>query len=167
MPGPTPAPMPPTTPSPLPSPAAPAGHAIALLAPLTGPNAALGPALVNAAQLALVPEGSPALDVRDTGGTPDGAAAAASAALAAGAGLIIGPLTAAETAAVVPLARSADVAVLAFTNDPMQAQPGVWPLASPRCSRCAGWSALPSRRTRGASPPPCPIPPSVSRWPRR
>jgi len=128
MPGPTPAPMPPTTPSPLPSPAAPAGHAIALLAPLTGPNAALGPALVNAAQLALVPEGSPALDVRDTGGTPDGAAAAASAALAAGAGLIIGPLTAAETAAVVPLARSADVAVLAFTNDPMQAQPGVWPL---------------------------------------
>ncbi len=126
--------MPPPTPkgqpetSSLPSPGAPAGHAIALLAPLTGPNAALGPALVNAAQLALTPEGSPALDVRDTGGTPEGAAAAASAALAAGAGLIIGPLTAAETAAVVPLARSAGVAVLAFTNDPSQAQPGVWPL---------------------------------------
>ena len=115
-------------PSFLPSPAAPAGHGIALLAPLTGPNAALGPALVNAAQLALASPGSPALDVRDTGGTPDGAAAAASAALAAGAGLIIGPLTAAETAAVVPLARSAGVAVLAFTNDPAQAQPGVWPL---------------------------------------
>jgi hypothetical protein len=129
MPGLGPAPMaPPPMPSSLPAPAGPAGRGIALLAPLSGPNAALGPALVNAAQLALAAEGSPALDVRDTGGTPEGASAAASAALGAGAALIIGPLTAAETAAVSPVARAAGVAVLAFTNDTGQAQPGVWTL---------------------------------------
>lgn len=101
---------------------------IALLAPLTGANAERGQALVNGAQLALAEPGSPALDVRDTTGTPQGAAAAAAAALGAGARLIIGPLTAAETAAVAPVARPAGVAVLAFTNDPTQAQPGVWTL---------------------------------------
>jgi len=111
-----------------PSTVIPTGHGIALLTPLTGPNAALGPALVNAAQLALAAPGSPPLDVRDTAGTPAGAAAAASAAIGAGAGLIIGPLTAAETAAVAPVARAAGVGVLAFTNDPAQAQPGVWTL---------------------------------------
>ena len=111
-----------------PSTAVPSGRGVALLASLSGPNAALGPALVNAAQLALAAPGSPPLAVRDTGGTPAGAAAAARAALAAGAGLIIGPLTAAETAAVAPVARQGGVGVLAFTNDPSQAQPGVWTL---------------------------------------
>ncbi len=103
---------------------------VTLLAPLSGPNAERGRALANAAQLALSPVGSPPLDVRDTGGTAQGAAQAAQAALAAGAGMIIGPLTAGETAAVAPLARAAGVAVLAFTSDPAQAQPGVWTLGS-------------------------------------
>jgi branched-chain amino acid transport system substrate-binding protein len=107
---------------------APAGHNVAILAPLTGPNAERGAALVNAAKLALSLEGAPQLDVRDTGGTPQGAAAAAQAAIAAGAGLIIGPLTTQETAAVAAPAREAGVAVLAFTSDPAQAQPGVWVL---------------------------------------
>ena len=53
---------------------------------------------------------------------------AARAAIAGGAALILGPLTSTETAAVAPLARAAGVPVLAFTNDPAQAQPGVWPL---------------------------------------
>jgi len=104
------------------------GHGVAILAPLTGANAELGQALVRAAQLALADAGSPALDVRDTGGTPGGAAAAAQTAIAAGAGLIIGPLTSGETAAVAGPARSAGVPVLAFTNDTGQAQPGVWTL---------------------------------------
>lgn len=111
-----------------PSTVAPPGRTVALLAPLSGSNAERGRALANAAQLALSPPGSPALDVRDTGGTPQGAAQAARAALAAGAGMIIGPLTGPETAAVAPLARAAGVAVLAFTSDPAQAQPGVWTL---------------------------------------
>ena len=101
---------------------------ITLLVPLTGGYAELGQALLHAAQLAL-PEGTmPALRARDTGGTPDGAATAAREAVADGTGLILGPLTSAETAAVAPIAREAGVAVLAFTNDPGQAQPGVWAL---------------------------------------
>jgi hypothetical protein len=107
---------------------APAGRTVALLAPLTGANAERGDQLVKAAQLALSEPGSPALDVHDTASTPAGAAAAAQAAIAAGAGIIIGPLSAAETAAVAGPATTAGVPVLAFTNDPAQAKPGVWTL---------------------------------------
>lgn len=108
--------------------AAPAGRVVALLAPVTGANAERGDALVKAAQLALSEPGSPALDVRDTGSTPAGAAAAANAAIAAGDGIIIGPLSAAETAAVAGPATAAGIPVLAFTNDAGQARPGVWTL---------------------------------------
>ncbi len=107
---------------------APRNERVALLAPLTGPRADLGQALTQAAQLAMAVPGAPALDVKDTGGTPQGAAAAAQAAIAGGAGIILGPLMSTETAAVAPVARGANVAVLAFTNDPSQAQPGVWTL---------------------------------------
>ena len=61
---------------------APEGSRVALLAPLTGTNAGRGQALAQAAQLALSEPGSPQLDVHDTHSTPDGAAAAAKAALA-------------------------------------------------------------------------------------
>lgn len=106
----------------------PSGQRVAILLPLSGPRADLGQGLLKAAQLGMDAQGGPPLDARDTGGTPDGAAAAARGAIADGAGLILGPLTAPETAAVAPIARSANVAVLAFTNDPSQAQPGVWTL---------------------------------------
>ncbi|MGO9817214.1 MAG: penicillin-binding protein activator [Acidocella sp.] len=102
--------------------------AVLLLAPLTGNLAPAGQALANAAKLAFPANSSPALDIRDTGGTPQGAAAAAQAGLAAGDGIIIGPLTSAETQAVAPIAHSAGVNVLAFTNDGTVAAPGVWPL---------------------------------------
>jgi hypothetical protein len=107
---------------------APAGRGVAILAPLTGPNAERGQALVKAAQLALSEPGSPPLDVRDTGGTPAGAAAAAQAAIGAGAGILLGPLTSAETAAVAGPAQQAGIPVLAFTSDPARAKPGVWTL---------------------------------------
>ncbi len=105
-----------------------AAQHVAMLAPLTGPNSERGQSLVQAAQLALSAPGSPILDVKDTHGTPQGAAAAATEAIAAGAGLIIGPLTGAETAAAAGPAKRAGVAILAFTNDAAQAQPGVWTL---------------------------------------
>ncbi len=108
--------------------AAPRGERVALLVPLTGPRADYGPALAQAAQLAMAVPGAPLLDVKDTGGNPQGAAAAAQAAIAEGAGIVLGPLISTETAAVAPVARAAGVAVLAFTNDPSQAQPGVWTL---------------------------------------
>lgn len=113
---------------PTPSSVAPAGRKVAILLPLTGPLADRGQPMLQAARLAL-PEGSvPPLDARDTGGTAQGAATAARAAIADGVGLILGPLTAAETAAVAPIARDAGVAVLAFTNATAMAQPGVWTL---------------------------------------
>jgi ABC-type branched-subunit amino acid transport system substrate-binding protein len=112
--------------------AAPAPLRVALLAPLSGPRAEIGASLQRGAQLALpVPTpaaGGPVLDTQDTGGTPEGAARAARAALAGGAGLLIGPLTAGETATVAQVAQPAGVPVLAFTNDATQARPGVWTL---------------------------------------
>jgi branched-chain amino acid transport system substrate-binding protein len=109
-------------------PGSPRSGVVAILAPMSGQYANIGQTLVQAAQLALGVPGAPQLDVKDTGGTPQGAAAAAHAAITDSAGLIIGPLLSSETAAVAPIARGAGVPVLAFTNDPSQAQPGVWTL---------------------------------------
>lgn len=101
---------------------------VALLVPLSGPLAPIGQSIEQSVKLAFAAPGAPALDVRDTGGTPQGAAAAAQAAIAAGDGLILGPLTAGDTQAVAPIARAANVNVLAFTNDETVGAPGVWPL---------------------------------------
>lgn len=109
-------------------PGAPRGGPVAILLPLSGMHADIGQPMLQAAQLALAGPGAPPLLVEDTGGNPQRAAAAAQAAIQQGAGLILGPLTSAETAAVAPVARAANVEVLAFTNDPAQAQPGVWTL---------------------------------------
>ncbi len=104
------------------------GGPVALLLPLTGTYADVGQVLENAAKLAMAGTGAPALDIRDTGSTPEGAAAAAQAAIAAGDGIILGPLTSAEVHAVTPIAQAAQVNVLAFTNDGAAAAPGVWTL---------------------------------------
>jgi ABC-type branched-subunit amino acid transport system substrate-binding protein len=98
---------------------------VAVLLPLTGPNAALGQDLLRAVQLALGPSG-PQADVQDTGGTPTGATAAAQAAIAAQDAVIVGPLTAQETAAAAAVA--AGTPILAFTSDRQQGRPGVWAL---------------------------------------
>jgi branched-chain amino acid transport system substrate-binding protein len=101
---------------------------VALLLPLSGPLAPVGTVLENAVKLAFPDNATPALDVRDTGGTPAGAVTAAQAAIAAGDGLILGPLTSAEAHAVAPIAATAGVNVLAFTNDSAAAAPGFWTL---------------------------------------
>lgn len=101
---------------------------VLLLVPLSGPLAAVGQVLENAAKLAMPPGSAPQLDIRDTQGTPQGAASAAKAGLAAGDGMIIGPLTAEDTQAVAPIARQEGVNMLPFTNDGALAAPGVWPL---------------------------------------
>jgi ABC-type branched-subunit amino acid transport system substrate-binding protein len=120
--------------APPPGPPAPAGPPhIAILLPLTGPMANIGGPMLQAAQLALSQPGSPILDVHDTAGDPQRAAAEAEAALAAGDRLILGPLTAAETntvgaVAATPPPGTPPVAVLAFTSDPAAASQGVWTL---------------------------------------
>lgn len=101
---------------------------VALLLPLSGPLAPIGQSIEQSVKLAFSAPGAPPLDVRDTGGTPQGAAAAAQAAIAAGDGLILGPLTKTDSEAVAPIARAANVKVLALTNDETVAAPGLWPL---------------------------------------
>jgi hypothetical protein len=103
---------------------------IALLLPLSGPQAPLGAAMQQAAELALFERGNRGVDFlpMDTGGTASGAAAAARRAVGEGARMIAGPLTAAETSAASGPARAGRVPILAFTNDAAQAGPGVWTL---------------------------------------
>lgn len=104
----------------------------ALLLPLSGPQAPLGQAMLNAGTLALFDEAPVGVEFtpRDTGGTPAGAAAAARTAIADGARMLVGPLTSAEAGAVIPLARAAGVPVLAFTNDAQRAGEGAWVLGT-------------------------------------
>lgn len=103
---------------------------VALLLPLTGSQATLGRAMQRAAELALFEAGNPDVDFIpvNTQSTAGGAAEAARGAINAGARVIVGPLTAAETSAVSVPARSGGVPVLAFTNDEAQGGPGVWSL---------------------------------------
>ncbi|WP_376097410.1 penicillin-binding protein activator [Roseomonas sp. CCTCC AB2023176] len=103
---------------------------VGLLLPLTGPQAPLGQAMLNAATLALFDAGTPGVEFvpRDTGGSPGIASEAARIALADGARIIVGPLTAAEATAVSAQARGGRVPVLAFTNDGQLAGNGTWVL---------------------------------------
>ena len=116
------APAPPTA-------VAPSGPAkIALLVPLSGPNAGLGSAILDAAQMALFETGGDQLTLvpRDTKGTPAGAAAAAHSAVDSGAKLILGPLLAAEVEAVTPIARDAHINVIAFSTVTNLAGDGIY-----------------------------------------
>ena len=98
---------------------------VAILAPLTGADAAVGQQLVNAAQMAAVERGGQnyVLIAKDTQGTPTGAAAAAQQAIQERADIIIGPLRAQNVAAVAPVAALAGISVVAFTTDATVAGP--------------------------------------------
>lgn len=119
-----PPPLPPVASAPLPEPprerviATDGKTDIALLVPLTGSIAPLGRDLLDAGQLALTELGDDniVLTPKDTKGTPAGAADAARRAIAEGAKLIVGPLTAPEVEAVQPLAQAAGINILAFSN---------------------------------------------------
>lgn len=131
--------------------ATPAAVRIAVLLPLSGPNAAIGRALLDAAQLAAFELGDDHFTLlpRDTGGTPQGAAAAADAAIAEGARLIVGPLFAAEVPAAAARARPAGISVLCLSNDLGVAAPGVFVLGIPPRVQIARIVAF--ARSRGLS----------------
>ncbi len=104
-------------------------HRIALLVPLTGPNAGVGRSLQNATQLAILDTKSDAIRITtyDTG-APGGAAAAAQQAIAEGNRLILGPLLAEEARDVAPIAKRSRVPVLSFSNDVTAAGGGTFVL---------------------------------------
>ena len=100
-------------------------HRVALLVPLSGPNAAVGQSIANAAALALADTGGKALRITnyDTG---IGAAAAAQRALADGNELFLGPLLADDVRAVAAPAEASHVPVIAFSNDVGAVSANVW-----------------------------------------
>mgnify|MGYP001214188411 FL=1 len=101
---------------------------VALLLPLSGREESLGRALLDAALIALFEIGDPRLTIlpRDTGGTPEGARAAAEAVLQEGVQLILGPVFSAAVAAAAEPARERGVNVIAFSTDRLVAGNGVY-----------------------------------------
>ena len=100
-------------------------HRVALLVPLTGTNAGVGRSLSNATQLALLDANASNVRIT-TYDTALGAAAAARRAIQEGNKLILGPLLSEDARAVAPIAKSAGVPVIAFSNDVSVAGNGVY-----------------------------------------
>ncbi len=101
------------------------GGDAALLLPLSGANAAIGAAMMQAASLAGSGRSAEALPrTYDTGDTPEGAAKAAQDALAAGARMLFGPLRSDQTPAVLKVAGR--VPVVTFSNDDRLALSGAF-----------------------------------------
>jgi branched-chain amino acid transport system substrate-binding protein len=92
---------------------------VALLLPLSGKGSDTGQAMLNASQLAIFDLGAETFELipRDTMGTPDGARAAAQAAMNEGAQLILGPVFAADAKAVTPMALQKGLGVVSFSTD--------------------------------------------------
>ncbi|KAA2244346.1 penicillin-binding protein activator [Salinarimonas soli] len=127
---------------------------VALLLPLTGPGqgAAVAASMRNAAELALAEFQGPDLTVllKDDKGTPEGARDAATAALAEGAELILGPLFAGSVAAAGGVARAGGRPVIAFSTDASVATRGVYLigfLPGPEVDRVVDYAASQGRRS--------------------
>jgi len=121
---------------------------VALIVPLTGEDGPVGTSISNAARLALLDTGNQSIDLKIYDSTQGGAAAVAARAIADGNKLILGPLLAEEVRAAAPVARTAHVPIIAFSNDESVAGDGVYLLGfTPRQSigRVVQYA-----RTRGA-----------------
>jgi branched-chain amino acid transport system substrate-binding protein len=92
---------------------------VALLVPLTGRNAALGKAMLNAAQMALFDVGYKNFELlpKDTKGTAEGASLAASQSIQNGAQLILGPIFAEEVRAAKPSIQNAGINMITFSTN--------------------------------------------------
>ncbi|WIY52868.1 penicillin-binding protein activator [Devosia sp. YIM 151766] len=110
---------------------------VALLLPLSGEQALtqLGTALANAAKLAIgFIEASPnigeniTITLRDTGTNAAGAVNAAQAAVADGARLVLGPVSAEQISAAAQVTRAANIPLIGFANNGNVAGPGVYVL---------------------------------------
>lgn len=102
-----------------------ARHRVALLVPLSGPNAAVGQSIANATTMALIDTANKTVRVT-TYDTATGAAAAAQRALTDGNKLFLGPLLSEDATAVAPAARKAGVPVISYSNDASVAGDGVY-----------------------------------------
>ena len=106
---------------------------VAMLLPLTATGNAgqAGRSFRNAADLAMAALGGSdiTLIIKDTQGTPQGAAAAASQALAEGSQLLLGPIFASEIRSVAAVSRPAGVPLVGFSSDASVGGSGVFLLS--------------------------------------
>jgi len=119
---------------------------VAILLPLSGRDAQLGQQMLEAAELALFDSADERFTLLpvDTGGTPGGAVEAAEKAIGQGARLILGPLFGTEASAVGPIARSAGINVITFSNDQSVAGDNVFVfgfLPRPQVERIVAYAA--------------------------
>lgn len=133
---------------------------VALLLPLSGTahSAAVSKGMKQAAEMALFELNNPGFQmvVKDTKGTSEGAAAAATRAAAEGVELIIGPLFASSVKAVSSVAQQAQIPVIAFSNDQSVAGNGVYLLsfmAQEEVDRIVGFAAARGKRSFAALVP--------------
>ncbi|WP_295811626.1 penicillin-binding protein activator [uncultured Nitratireductor sp.] len=103
---------------------------VALLLPLTaeGNASRIAAELKNAALLAMDDAGMQTLElvIKDTGGTTEGAAAAATQAVAEGSSAVLGPLFSANVRAAAPALRTTQTPMIAFSSDRAAASSGVY-----------------------------------------
>ena len=101
---------------------------VALILPLSGSASTAGQSMLKAAELAHknISKAGITILVKDDASSPSQAKAAASAALAEGAEIILGPLTANQTQSVAEVSRSAGKPVISFSTDTTVASPGVY-----------------------------------------
>ncbi|PPR79744.1 MAG: Penicillin-binding protein activator LpoA [Alphaproteobacteria bacterium MarineAlpha2_Bin1] len=92
---------------------------VGLLLPLSGSNAELGTAMLNAATLAIFDLSDENFELlpRDTGGTPAGSINAINELISNGAEMILGPVFSNSVKAISPIVQSANITVIAFSND--------------------------------------------------
>ncbi len=92
---------------------------VAILLPLSGQQAKLGQAMLNAAQMALFDLGHKSFDLRpyDTMGIPAGARNAARNALRDGAELILGPVFSSSVKAAKQVIKNTNINMIAFSTD--------------------------------------------------
>ena len=102
-------------------------HRVALLVPMSGNNSGVGQSLANAANMAILDTGGENVRITtyDTAAS-GGARAAANQALADGSRLILGPLLADNVRVSSPVASSAGVPIISYSNDTGIAGDGVY-----------------------------------------
>lgn len=91
-------------------------HRVALLVPLSGPNAAVGQSIANATTMALLDTNAQSLRIT-TYDIATGPAAAATRAIQDGNKLILGPIQAEDVAPIATVARAARVPLIAYASD--------------------------------------------------
>jgi ABC-type branched-subunit amino acid transport system substrate-binding protein len=102
---------------------------IALLVPLTGPQAAWGQSIANATTMALLDTNAKTIRIT-TYDTADGPAAAASKAMQEGNKLILGPLSGDDIPAVAAVARAAKVPLITYSSEADMASRDVFMLGT-------------------------------------